>query len=374
MANLYTGTVDLTGFHKVTELTNVTFEKGKTYSFQFYNPVFFRVGTTGYGDLITDTDVYTWVCSDDDLYIGKYATYNNMTINIAEYDVQKKNDDIDLASITKSPLEYLTDTTGNLKYQNINTTTMSGSANNGYASDYSSSMANDLLYRRGSYDYVSFTTQGCTSLPSLVWFETALTNGINLSLKMGGGFSTYTYTYVLGHYSDATFIEDAHVFALISGRASAIYFPATGGKYDLGDMNTDGVCLNISQNNTTLKYYKANGETNWNQSIPLSNDNASALSLATHVRVIKLNSQGSYQDARELSLSEIRVINPPIGSSEVATLPASDAVALFNSGTNIFDAHPESLGLKYDSTYFAVDNAGKLTLSSQVIEKLNSIS
>ena len=44
------GNLKIDGYKKISELTGITFEKDKTYSFQFYNPVFFREGTIGKGD------------------------------------------------------------------------------------------------------------------------------------------------------------------------------------------------------------------------------------------------------------------------------------------------------------------------------------
>ena len=82
MANLGTFTIINSDYEKLAELTELTFEEGKTYTIQIYNPAFIREGTIGNGFYIFDNKPFQYTAGSNDLYIKVKG--ERCEINIAE--------------------------------------------------------------------------------------------------------------------------------------------------------------------------------------------------------------------------------------------------------------------------------------------------
>ena len=82
MANLGTFTITNSDYEKLSELTEITFIQGTTYTIQIFNPAFIREGTIGNGFYIFDNKPFQYTAGSDDLYIKVKG--ESCEVNIAE--------------------------------------------------------------------------------------------------------------------------------------------------------------------------------------------------------------------------------------------------------------------------------------------------
>lgn len=255
-------------------------------------------------------------------------------------------------SIVQSPLEYLPDTTDSLTYQNVNTSTMSGSSRGigTYGQNNSNPNYNAYVDNSTWYDLRSYPE--AINLENFCWFETELTNGLNIGFK-GNSNTANSYVYALGHYDDhSVFKLDALIQAgytgctitVIDGNNPSQTYLFSGGYgtdtgYSVGGCSLDNTTLKIRTNN-----YSAN--------TTISSSAKEILNQVTHIRVFK----GDYGNVT-LSLSNIKVINPTLGQNDCGYTMNT---TVFDNYANIFDAHSESLSLKYDSATLGVNASGQL--------------
>lgn len=266
-------------------------------------------------------------------------------------------------SIVQSPLEYLPDTTGSLTYQNVNTSTMVGSGKGIYVSyngNATSGYTNiSVGTESGSENFRTYTGDKANliSNSSLTWFETELTNGFNFSSKnkLNGNYSTYAA--IIGHYENGIFIPDAF-YGNGNSYLLDIYIVATNNWYATnGSSVYQPTILDFCLNGTVLTISGTGSDTSKN-SVNITQADADILNAVTHIRIYNNNTNIS-----TLALSDIKVINPT-SATPVTDGSASERQTRFTNGTNIFDTHPESLSLKYDSTTLGVNSSGQLYAQS----------
>lgn len=261
-------------------------------------------------------------------------------------------------SIVQSPLQYLPDTTDSLTYQNVNTSTMIGSGKGISASYNGSSMYCVVGTESGTENFMTYTGDKADliSNSSLTWFETELANGINFSCSRFANNNANTLFYILGHYENNKFTPDA-----IFGNPSTpvyLYIISTDTTYYMVYPSGNGFPSYSYYLSGTSLTGSGNGWNGAKGTKTIIQADADILNEVTHIRIYV----NEYSNST-LAFSDIKVINPT-SATPVTDGDATARQAIFDNGTNIFDAHPESLSLKYDNTTLGVNSSGQLYAQS----------
>ena len=84
MSNLGTWNLNNTDYRKISELTGITFEEGKTYTLQITSgQAYIREGLNGAGFLIDNTKPFQYTAGTDDLFIKVTVLYS-CVLNIGD--------------------------------------------------------------------------------------------------------------------------------------------------------------------------------------------------------------------------------------------------------------------------------------------------
>lgn len=289
--------------------------------------------------------------------------------------------------IVQSPLEYLPDTTNSITYQNINENTLLGTTTSTRIDSYKRLVDDNLPTLGYPNNYINNNSINDTTL---VWAEANLPNGLNVitprypELSNTPVNNATQYVYCYGYYNNGTFdlvaIQGVGVDTTDIGMAAIRYFPSTGNSIVLTYSNSNdsqsASMIHLESNSitfgsfnwdnlgvaTNLRYgtYSAGGT--------LSSDDLNRLNLIDTVRVFycKYDNYGS----STIDISKIKVVNPV---QSVISPTAQDYYSILTSGTNIFDAHPESLSLKYDSNTLGVNASNELTVPTATTSNLGLV-
>lgn len=266
--------------------------------------------------------------------------------------------------IVQSPLQYLPDTTDSLTYQNVNTSTMVGSGKGIRIRYVDNSNKSVTVGTESGSENLNISSNKATliSNSSLTWFETKLANGFNFAFNNEPVDGEDPLIIVMGHYEDGIFIPDALSGNEIYRGYTPIYIINTDKWYSKYGQNLI-VGFYLNGTSLTISTSSNNNSSNFN----IEQTEADILNTVTHIRVYKNTTSVS-----TLALSNIKVINPTF-ATPVTNGDATTRQTTFNNSTNIFDAHPASLSLKYDSNTLGVNSSNELTVPTATTSNLGLV-
>jgi len=302
-----------------------------------------------------------------------------------------QNDAINLkTSIINAPLVYQDETGTDVKFQNRNVSRYNGSFDGSGYNDSSWS----INYGTGT-EYLQAPDINFSNLlnsSSTIYAETRLTNGINISGALSKGLNSTDLAYIslLGRYEQdesftviaaiglntfynvRTYIRFFNNGNDITGLTTSNYqYNSNGDMYGTGGAKY--YSINCSSTNLVICSMSSTDGSTANSSskntVTIPSQLKNALDTVTHIRVYPVN----YNDNNNyvtLDESFLKVINP---IEDVTAGDGQTRLTTFKNGNNIFEAIPEAIKLKYDSSTLGVNASNELTVPTATSSTLGLV-
>lgn len=277
-------------------------------------------------------------------------------------------------SIVQSPLEYREDTTQNITVQNIPNIDNSFMTSN-YWKSYNNSSNNYLTFGGDRSEIPMMSTP----------FDS--TKGLNISFasvsKTNPSYPDYFYGIILMLRKYAEGVLQSTPLQL---------FPSKGAdwrvNYKITGDSSVHTALNSSYTNMMngcISVYKALGSTSLvvatstinggsSNTITLTQEVADAIDECTEIEFRICTCQSDTAYAQGYYSKDLFKLVYPLPSQTVVTNGAyTDRYNTFTNGDNIFDVHPESLSLKYDSNTLGVNSSNELTVPTATTSNLGVV-